>query len=407
MRAVASLLVAACTLGLASTDAAADEWVVLRVERVEVAVAHSDGSRWDDDTPTGETCGFFAGASDLVRSNGWRVVARSLCPARGGSDPTAPDLYLRLADRDEVEYLSPIAPDVLERDMRHDFLVPLEEVTAGSISISVLDHDPAGEELLGTFSINRRDIDRLLVRRDRVKTYSNDSVTRIDLSARRYRAASKTVVRLPPREQAARAAGAVIAGESIEVTVAPRVAYATTVIGGNLGSVGVDRCTRGVATASGGIAVGIQPDFATVDFAAVFTIRRRQPDLALWRTGSLGLSCRGKTALASLKGVTSLTGSSLPPAAVSAILRSRYMQGVNRCHERQIAGRRAATGRLALRLTVGPTGSVTRASAKGFDQTLDACIHSIAKRWRFAAPKDAAGKPTSDDFQVAIRFDVL
>jgi hypothetical protein len=286
-------------------------------------------------------------------------------------------------------------------------LVPLDEVDARSISISVLDHDPAGEELLGTILINRRDVDRLLARRDRVKTYSDDSVTRIDLSARRYRPVSRLFGHLPARVHAVRTVGVVIAGEAIEVRAAPRVAYATAVLGGNLDRVSVDGCVRGVARASGGIAVGIEPDAGTVDVATTYTIRRRSPELALWRSRSIGLSCRGKTALTSVKDVQPLVGSTLQPAAVRALLRSRYLQGMNRCHERQIAGKRPASGRLTVRLTVAPTGGIAKVSVKGFDRALDDCIESIAKRWRFGAPKNASGKPTSDDFEVAIRFDEI
>jgi hypothetical protein len=291
--------------------------------------------------------------------------------------------------------------------MRYDFLVPMDEVAAGSISISVLDHDATGEELLGTVLINRRDVDRLLARRDRVKAYSDDGVTRIDLSARRYKRASSAIVRLPAREQAVRAPAAVIAGEAVEVRVAPRPAYATAVFGGNLDRVSVDACVRGVVRASGGVAVGIQPDGATVDFATAFTIQRGQPHLALWRSRSSGLSCGGKTPLTSVRNVQSFNGSTLHPSAVSTLLKSRYLPGVNRCRERQVVGKRRATGRVDIRFTVTPTGGAAKVSVKGFDQTLDACIESLAQRWRFGAPKDANGKPTSEDFQLGIRFDEI
>lgn len=262
-------------------------------------------------------------------------------------------------------------------------------------------------ELLGTIPVTRRDVDRLLASADRVKSYSDDSVTRIDLSALRYRRPAETSVKLRSRQQSTRAHARVIAGESIEVRVSPPTAYATAVLGGSLHASAVDGCMRGIVQASGGSAVGIQDGGATVDRITTFTIRRRAPDMALWISGLGGLSCSGRTSMIRIRNVQSTAGSTLAPLAVRSIVRGRYLQGIKRCQERMIAGKRPANGKVKARFTVAPTGSVSKASVKGFDQTLDSCIESLIGKWRFGAPKGPDGKPTSEDFDLDLRLDAL
>ena len=89
----------------------------------------------------------------------------------------------------------------------------------------------------------------------------------------------------------------------------------------------------------------------------------------------------------------------LDAAAVEKIVRSRYLQGIARCHERQLKTDRMTVGQVKLRFTVGPTGGVTKAVVKGMAAPLDACIESLAVKWRFGAPKDADGYPTSADME--------
>jgi len=100
-------------------------------------------------------------------------------------------------------------------------------------------------------------------------------------------------------------------------------------------------------------------------------------------------------------GIIDLTQTTLDPDAVAKIIRSRYLQGIKRCHERVLKQNPAAKGRVTLTFTVGPTGGVTRSAAKGFDATIDACIHELMSHWRFGAPKED-GKPTSADFEVPL-----
>jgi len=100
--------------------------------------------------------------------------------------------------------------------------------------------------------------------------------------------------------------------------------------------------------------------------------------------------------------VEDISESTLDPDSVAKIIRSRYLQGIKRCHQRLLKQDPNAGGRINLRFTVGPTGGVTKVDVKGFDATVDACIKDLATKWRFGAPKDDDGKPTSADFQLPL-----
>jgi hypothetical protein len=92
----------------------------------------------------------------------------------------------------------------------------------------------------------------------------------------------------------------------------------------------------------------------------------------------------------------------LDPETVAKIIRSRYLQGIKRCHERLLKQSPSAKGRVQVRFAVGPTGGVTKSTVKGFDPTVDSCIHDLTLKWRFGAPKDDEGKPTSAEFQIPL-----
>ena len=116
----------------------------------------------------------------------------------------------------------------------------------------------------------------------------------------------------------------------------------------------------------------------------------------------VGPKAEEKVSHTSFSDVDDLSDTTLDPGAVAKIIQSRYLQGIKRCHERLLKQNPSAEGRVQLRFTVGPTGGVTKSSVKGFDPTVDACIHGLTTKWRFGAPKDDDGKPTSADFQIPL-----
>jgi hypothetical protein len=105
---------------------------------------------------------------------------------------------------------------------------------------------------------------------------------------------------------------------------------------------------------------------------------------------------------ASFGSVDDLSLSTLDPSDVIRRIRSRYLRGIKLCHERVLKVNPRSGGKVALRFTVGPTGRVTSASARGFDPTVDSCIKQQMNRWRFGTPKDDGGKPMSADFATAV-----
>lgn len=105
---------------------------------------------------------------------------------------------------------------------------------------------------------------------------------------------------------------------------------------------------------------------------------------------------------ASFSGVDDLSLTTLDPNQVARRIRSRYLRGIKLCHERVLKVNPKAGGRVQLRFTVGPTGRVTRSSAKGFDPTVDACIEGQMRRWRFGTPKSEEGQPSSADFSIPL-----
>jgi hypothetical protein len=100
--------------------------------------------------------------------------------------------------------------------------------------------------------------------------------------------------------------------------------------------------------------------------------------------------------------VEDLTETTLDPDSVARIIRSRYLQGIKRCHQRLLKQDPNAGGRITLKFTIGPTGGVTKSSVKGFDASVDSCIKDLTMKWRFATPKDEDGKPTQADFQIPL-----
>ena len=100
--------------------------------------------------------------------------------------------------------------------------------------------------------------------------------------------------------------------------------------------------------------------------------------------------------------VDDLTDTTLDPSQVARLIKTRYLAGIKRCHEKVLKTDPTAQGRVNIRFTVGPTGKVTSAKVKGFNAIVDACIQAQANRWRFGAPKDDDGKPTRADFSIPL-----
>ena len=108
------------------------------------------------------------------------------------------------------------------------------------------------------------------------------------------------------------------------------------------------------------------------------------------------------TSRASISGIDDESFGTLDPDLVARKIRTRYRSGLQKCHERLLKINPKAGGRVQLSFTVGPTGRVTRAQARGFDPSLDKCIEQQRRRWRFGTPKDEDGKPTQARFSMPV-----
>jgi len=117
-------------------------------------------------------------------------------------------------------------------------------------------------------------------------------------------------------------------------------------------------------------------------------------------TGKVG----GEKAQATIKSRTSVGGvddfdeTTLDPSTVASTIRRRYLKGIKRCHEQLLKVDPRAGGRVEIEITVGKVGKVIKAKVNGFDGGVDACIQSLAIKWRFPPPKDDDGKPTEATF---------
>ena len=103
-----------------------------------------------------------------------------------------------------------------------------------------------------------------------------------------------------------------------------------------------------------------------------------------------------------LGSISDLSDGELDPASVIKKIKKVYLRGIKACHERALKTNPKLQGKVRLRFTVGASGKVTSASAKGFDPGVDACIKGLMGRWRFGAPKDEDGKPASASFSIPV-----
>lgn len=95
----------------------------------------------------------------------------------------------------------------------------------------------------------------------------------------------------------------------------------------------------------------------------------------------------------------------LTPAAILDKIRRQYTYGLKQCFKKVLKIDETASGTVRLKFTIGERGNVTAADTKGFGyDTLDACVASQAKGWRFTPPKDEDGEATSMTVKLSLPF---
>lgn len=95
----------------------------------------------------------------------------------------------------------------------------------------------------------------------------------------------------------------------------------------------------------------------------------------------------------------------LTPAAILAKIRRQYTYGLKQCFKKVLKIDENASGTVRLKFTIGERGNVTTAQTKGFGyDSLDQCVASQAKKWRFTPPKDEDGDPTDMTVKLSLPF---
>ncbi len=80
----------------------------------------------------------------------------------------------------------------------------------------------------------------------------------------------------------------------------------------------------------------------------------------------------------------------LDPDKVATTIKNRYQSRVIACYQRALKTNQGLGGKVVVSFTVGPAGSVIKASAEGFDDGVDRCIEQEARTWRFEKPEGQA-----------------
>ncbi len=112
------------------------------------------------------------------------------------------------------------------------------------------------------------------------------------------------------------------------------------------------------------------------------------------------------------KRVTSVSGGkadvddedAVPAASIAAKIRSSYMGGVKACYERGLKQNPDMGGRVEIEFTIGPLGTVQKASIASSDldnPTVESCIKTAAKAWSFNKPK--SGEPVTVQYPFIFR----
>jgi hypothetical protein len=101
----------------------------------------------------------------------------------------------------------------------------------------------------------------------------------------------------------------------------------------------------------------------------------------------------------------SMFPTTLTPDVALGTVKAKYMTGVQRCYKSLLKKDASRRGKVQIAMTIGDDGRVTDASARGFDDTLDACIAEQAKGWEFPIPQDADGKPAEASFAFTLQLE--
>lgn len=412
------------------------EWLEIRVDMVSVATQRKrDAGPWDapsaKEASPKDLCGLvallgnFAGAGPA--SGAALGSACTILAPRGRQrqrDPRAPDLILQLRIGPDLSYVTPIVADTYAYAFGYPFVVPVDRIPRAGLQIVAYDADGGGEgEALGSFRLFKSDLLKTAGSKRPVRSLRDGAVERLEIVVLPYAgkvrkavtevsaAEIKEVVGVPVRT------GDVVeirARGKYEVTSAlfkdwihqdgytkghrsynraelPKARHgAAMALLGDAGfGVLVGNCVRIVSPFSGKIRVGVNDsDLANNSGNLKFSVVARQ-DPALWQQPGKVLSCpsRTKASIEPISQPESIgTGKS---NIVAQVLGQRYLQGIQRCHQRVLLKDSTAGGRLNIEITIAPTGRVSKSTVSSFNSEVSECVRRLSRSWRF--PPSTAG----------------
>jgi hypothetical protein len=81
---------------------------------------------------------------------------------------------------------------------------------------------------------------------------------------------------------------------------------------------------------------------------------------------------------------------SLNPQVFEDTIKDRYYSRALKCYQNAAKTNPGLKGKVNVSITVGPGGNVTKVSVDGFDSSVDSCINTEARKWRFPKPDEAS-----------------
>lgn len=162
--AVLALASACHPSGAASPSSGDPQWLVLRVDTVQVAPTRAGtSSPWDIPAPEsshGAECALLGIAGTFLLSPIAGKGAEYLCtigarPHQQEQDPSAPDLVVGLGAGAATNYQTYTARDSFYHVFRSEFLVPTDAIPPEGLLLTVFDRDGAQSEIIGALRLQR------------------------------------------------------------------------------------------------------------------------------------------------------------------------------------------------------------------------------------------------------------
>ena len=160
-----------CRGSAVPTSLADTQWLVLRIDTVQVA-PHRPGTStsWDNPAPQssdGAECALLGAAGSFLFHPIAGKAAQYLCsfgssPRTQDQDPTAPDLVVELSIGATTSYPTYTARDTLNHVFRSEFIVPTGAIGPEGLLLTVSDRDGNQREVIGSLRLRQEQLEQAL-----------------------------------------------------------------------------------------------------------------------------------------------------------------------------------------------------------------------------------------------------